>query len=509
MLIDPASTARSVTFSACQPGGHPAGFCEGCDVLRRSELIETENHLIVELPISRRPEQAFWSCLNFEHPVFLDSSMVDGRLGRHSVIGFDPFAVLRSRGGITEVKEGTRRRVFWGDPFAIMSDMLGRYKTERASLESAPAFLGGAVGYISYDAGRWLERLPVIAADDRGLPDIHLGFYDALAVFDLVVGASYAVAFKKPGESREDCFGRLKRLVEVLSGRVRRPLAGWSAEKARMRSSFTERDYMRAVERAKSHIEVGDIFQVNLSHRFTLPMDGEPYSLYFKLRETNPAPFSAFLGFGNVAVASSSPERFIKAECGLVETRPIKGTRPRSDSEDVDERLARELLASEKDSAEHVMIVDVERNDFGRVCVPGSVRVPELMRLESYATVHHLVSTIVGRLSPDKGQVDVLRASFPGGSITGAPKIRAMEIIEEIEPVRRGIYTGSVVYCGFDGYMDSSIVIRTFVASRSSSAYRWRLDFHVGGGIVADSDPKDEYQETLDKAQGLIAALEG
>ncbi len=442
-----------------------------------------------------------------EYPIFLDSSLADGRLGRHSVVGFAPFAVIRSRGGITELREGGRAKFFSGDPFAILADFLRRYEFERDCGDEIPAFLGGGIGYISYDAGRWLERLPGMSIDDRELPDLHLGFYDTLAVFDHAKGTCHAVAFKKPVEAGEGALHRLRRLAEFLEGWEEKPRPGFAAERGRMRSCFTERGYIQAVSKAKEYIREGDIFQVNLSQRFTLRLRGEPYALYYNLRKTNPAPFSAFLGFGEVAVASSSPERFLRARGGEVETRPIKGTRPRAAVAEEDERLARELLMSEKDSAEHVMIVDVERNDFGRVCVPGSVRVPELMSLESYATVHHLVSTVVGKLSPGMGLVDILRASFPGGSITGAPKIRAMEIIEEIEPVRRGIYTGSVVYCGFDGYMDSSIVIRTFVASRSGSAREWLLDFHVGGGIVADSDPKDEYQETLDKAKGLLAAL--
>ncbi|MCL5291901.1 MAG: aminodeoxychorismate synthase component I [Actinobacteria bacterium] len=470
-------------------------------------LVETENHLVVEFPVSREPADIFGNCLELESPIFLDSSLVDGRLGRYSVIGYSPFMIAYSHDGVTIVKTKTTSTRSIKNPFRVFGDLLKGFSCQRQIGDELPPYLGGGIGYISYDAGRLIERLPSIAMDDRRVPDFFFGFYDAFAVFDLVSNGAYLVAFVKPGEQREAARKRLEGLARTLSKKPVYRHRAIVARKNRLESTFTKAAYLKAVAKTKDYIKEGDIFQVNLSQRFTLPSYGNPYDLYYRLRQTNPAPFSAFLDFGEFSVASSSPERFIRATMNQVETRPIKGTRPRSASPDEDEALALELLSSEKDSAEHVMIVDVERNDFGRVCVPGSVKVTELMRLESYATVHHLVSTVVGRLSPGNGPAEVLEASFPGGSITGAPKIRAMERIEELEPVRRGIYTGSIVYCGFDGYMDSSIAIRTFVASRPRFSTEGPLDFHVGGGIVADSDPEAEYQETLDKAKGLMAAL--
>ena len=270
-------------------------------------------------------------------------------------------------------------------------------------------------------------------------------------------------------------------------------------------SNFTRGDYQAAVARVVEYIWAGDVFQVNLSQRFRaeLPADFDRFDFYRRLRAANPAPFAAYLGFGDVTIVSSSPERFVKIDGDAVETRPIKGTRPRGASADADAALAQELRESEKDLSENVMIVDLLRNDLSRVCRDHTVEVPELCALESYATVHHLVSTVTGRLEDGKGPVDLLRAAFPGGSITGAPKVRAMEIIAELEPTRRGPYCGAIGYIGFDGAMDTSIAIR-IVAFKDDAAV-----FQVGGGIVADSEPAAEYDETLDKARAMIDCFAG
>jgi para-aminobenzoate synthetase component 1 len=271
-----------------------------------------------------------------------------------------------------------------------------------------------------------------------------------------------------------------------------------------LRSSFTHRGYLDAVARVRDYIIAGDIFQANLSQRFEAPLEEDPWPFYRRLREVNPAPFAAYLEFDGVAIASASPERFLQVDPdGRVETRPIKGTRPRGVSPEHDAALSQALHDSAKDRAENLMIVDLLRNDLSRVCLPGSVKVPELFALEGYRTVHHLVSTVTGRLRPGKTATDLLAAAFPGGSITGAPKVRAMEIIAELEPSRRGIYCGSIGYLSLTGAADTSIVIRTIVAL-GGHAY-----FSAGGGIVVDSDPEQEYQETLHKARALITALAG
>ncbi len=268
-----------------------------------------------------------------------------------------------------------------------------------------------------------------------------------------------------------------------------------------LKSNFSREGYCRAVEKSLEYIAAGDIYQVNISQRFSAELKTGIWELYRRLRHLNPAPFASFLRFPEVSVLSSSPERFLLVEGNRVETRPIKGTRPRGDTAAEDSALKQELINSAKDRAELLMIVDLERNDLGRVCQTGSVKVPELFCLETYATVYHLVSTVTGTLPAGKNVLDLLPAVFPGGSITGAPKIRAMEIIEELEPVRRGIYTGSLGYLDFSGRADLNIVIRTFVIKNN------RVYFQVGGGIVADSQPELEYQETLDKARALLDAL--
>jgi para-aminobenzoate synthetase component 1 len=277
---------------------------------------------------------------------------------------------------------------------------------------------------------------------------------------------------------------------------------GWWDPRVELESSFTRESYLKAVERVREYIFAGDIFQANLSQRFETPLTEPAWALYRRLRERNPAPFAAFLDFPGVAVLSASPERFLRVDAGgSVETRPIKGTRPRGVGPEHDAALGQALAESPKDRAENLMIVDLMRNDLSRVCAPGSVRVAELFALEQYATVHHLVSTVVGQLAPGADALDLLRAAFPGGSITGAPKLRAMEIIAELEPSRRGVYCGSIGYWSVTGELDTSIAIRTAVARNG------RVYFNAGGGVVADSDPADEYQETLDKARGLIDAL--
>ena len=268
-----------------------------------------------------------------------------------------------------------------------------------------------------------------------------------------------------------------------------------------LRANFSHEQYLEAVEAGREYIAAGDTFQVNLSQRFEAELPIPPYELYRHLRHINPAPFAAYLNFDEVTILSASPERFLKVKGDLVETRPMKGTRPRGSSPAEDEALARELQNSLKDRAENVMIVDLERNDLGRVCRFGTVKVRELWTLEKYATVFQLTSTVEGKLRQDKGRIDLLKACFPGGSITGAPKVRAMEIIDELEPTRRSIYTGSIGYLSFGGEMDLSIVIRTILI-KDGKAY-----FQVGGGIVYDSDPEAEYQETLDKAKALFQAL--
>ncbi|HEY8257585.1 MAG TPA: aminodeoxychorismate synthase component I, partial [Gemmatimonadales bacterium] len=357
-----------------------------------------------------------------------------------------------------------------------------------------------------------------------------LGLYDWVIAWDHRLGTAWLVSTGIPEEGRDRGQRARERLAMVRDRLTRSAPAtgasgegGWplareprpgpapsypvmgieNAEDIGLRSTFTHRGYLDAVARVREYIIAGDIFQANLSQRFQAPAPVSPFDLYGKLRRRNPAPFAAYLGFGEVAVLSASPERFLSLdEKGRhVETRPIKGTRPRGLGPMHDAALGRALSESDKDRAENVMIVDLLRNDLSRVCRPGTVRVPELFALEQHPTVHHLVSTVVGELEPGADAVALLRAAFPGGSITGAPKVRAMEIIAELEPTRRGVYCGSVGYIATSGAMDTSIVIRTYVGLGG------QVYFQAGGGIVADSDPELEYRETLDKARALIEVL--
>lgn len=462
--------------------------------------------LVEEIYTPFTASQIFRTFKDYPCSCFLDSGMDPGRLGRYSFISSHPFLVLKSRGNEVLLLKEDGKEVRHGNPFDVVEELLSTY-----SLDSCPAdipFCGGAVGYFSYDLCHFIERLPATAIDDLQLPECYLAFYDAAIAVDHLSGKTYLIAtgfpeleerkrIKKAGET-------LKYLRSVLAnaGQVHEEATSGIVEKGTvLKSNFTHEEYLRAVAMAREYICAGDIFQVNLSQRFEADLNIPPYELYQRLRQINPAPFASYLNFDDVSIIGASPERFLKVSGDWVETRPVKGTRPRGKTEAEDKVLAQELLSSVKDRAENIMIVDLERNDIGRVCRYGTVRVTEAAILETFPSVFHLTSTVVGRLSPGKGRVDLLKATFPGGSITGAPKIRAMEIIDELEPTRRSVYTGSIGYLSFDGGMDLNIVIRTILV-KNGKAY-----FQVGGGIVYDSEPEAEYQETLDKGKALIQAL--
>lgn len=466
--------------------------------------------LIEELPGWLSPPEAFDRFYQERHAVFLDSGMDPQRLGRFSFIGVDPFLIMKSRGREISIitEEGEQR--FEGNPFDVLGSLLERCKV--GDFSAPVPFVGGAVGYLAYDLCHFIERLPTSAADDLQLPESYFGFYDAILAFDNLAKRCYVISTGFPELDRtrrlRRAQGRLEEMEYRLSCRysIQKPTedTGCGTKEGRelvLKSNFTTNGYIKAVQKVRDYIAAGDVFQVNLSQRFEAELTVHPYELYRRLREINPAPFASYLNFDEVTIVSASPERFLKVDGDWVETRPIKGTRPRGRTAEEDERLAKELLSSIKDRAENVMIVDLERNDLGRVCRYGTVRVTELAILETFPTVFHLTSTVVGRLRPDKTRIDLLKASFPGGSITGAPKVRAMEIIDELEPTRRSVYTGSIGYLSFGDNMDLNIVIRTILV-KGNRAY-----FQVGGGIVYDSEPEAEYQETLDKARALVQAL--
>jgi para-aminobenzoate synthetase component 1 len=435
---------------------------------------------------------------------FLDSGMDAGKLGRYSFMGSDPFLVLRSRGdSVTLIRDG-KEEVRRGNPFDVLGELLKTYELD--SNAAGVPFTGGGVGYFSYDLCHFIERLPSRAADDLQLPECYLAFYDAVAAFDHLENRVYIVSTGFPEFDEEKRLRRAAERLREMRSQVlfAAPPAAVSPPPIRgaaLRANFTHEGYLEAVARAREFICAGDIFQVNLSQRFATDLSVPPYELYKKLRQLNPAPFANYFNFDGVSIVGASPERFLKLCGDRVETRPIKGTKPRGRTPAEDKALADSLLKSVKDRAENTMIVDLERNDIGRVCRYGTVRVTEHAILETYPTVFHLTSTVVGQLREDKDRIDLLKATFPGGSITGAPKVRAMEIIDELEPTRRSVYTGSLGYLSFGGDLDLNIVIRTIII-KDNKAY-----FQVGGAIVYDSEPESEYIETLDKGRALMKAL--
>ncbi|MDO8288203.1 MAG: aminodeoxychorismate synthase component I [Parvibaculum sp.] len=451
------------------------------------------------------PHQLFEAFAHEPFALFLDSATAapgaDAAIhGRWSFIALDPFETLTLTSQAND------------NPFVILADKLKQYALP-ASDSDLPPFTGGAAGFFGYDLAHHLEKLPPARApyarDDQDLPQLTLGFYDTVLAFDMVARRALLISNGLPESDPAARAHRAKIHAVALRKRITeaRPANKIpAAPKPRaVTSNFTRPAYEQAVTRIINYIRAGDIFQANLTQRFEahLQDDETPYELYLRLRAASPAPFSAFFNFGTGALLSSSPERFLMCRNGEVETKPIKGTRPRGATPQEDKRLASDLLASTKDRAENVMIVDLLRNDLSRSCANHTVKVEKLCALESFANVHHLVSTVHGELKPATTHLDLLTRAFPGGSITGAPKLRAMEIIAELEPTTRGPYCGSIGYLGFDGTMDTSIAIRTMIVKGN------RITFQAGGGIVADSDPVAEYEESLTKAKSMLQILGG
>lgn len=417
--------------------------------------------------------------------VYFDSARLGDKQGRYSYIAFDPFQIIYSFNQIKEV--------------------LQRYHLE--TIPGLPPFQGGLAGYLSYDLGREFEEFPETAQDDCGYPVLELGLFDIVLSFDHIAKKAWIISAGFPEldavKRKQRAISRMQECLAYLAVEEDYQQATSTISSDTIKSNFSDSAYQQTVAKVVEFIREGDIFEANLSQRFSavLPDKFDSLALYKRLRLLNPAPFAAYIKLTDTEILSSSPERFLKLDDRKVETRPIKGTIKRSIDPDQDKMLAQQLLHSEKDRAENTMIVDLMRNDLSRVCKPDSVRVPQHCGLESFEMVHHLVSVVEGELEDDYDAVDLLRATFPGGSITGAPKIRAMEIIEELEPTRRGPYCGSVAYMGFNGAMDSSILIRTYVIKDGI------ISFQGGGAIVLDSEPLAEYQETLVKINKLHEIL--
>jgi para-aminobenzoate synthetase component 1 len=441
-------------------------------------------------------------------PAILESGRGFGDAGRWSVYAAHPRLVFEA----TDTRWSITTEAGWvesgeGDPLGVFAGLIRRYElanpADQPDPEQAP-FQGGLIGFIGYDLAPRLERLPRRAPRDSRLPDIRMALYDTALVHDANTGLVQLLAWDLTDEGPVAADRRCRRWTRAIERGLRAPerAVPGPVKGPSLCSSFTREAYVGTIRRVLEYIAAGDVFQVNLSQRFSALGAFDPVDVYLRLRDRSPAPFSAFLRYGELAVVSASPEWFYQTRGDRIVTRPIKGTRPRGRSAEDDARLAAELAASAKDRAELTMIVDLERNDLGRVCRYGSVVVKDALRVESFAQVHHLVATVEGRLRPDVDAVDIVRAVFPGGSITGAPKIRAMEIIDELEPNRRSLYTGAIGYLSRGGTSAFNIAIRTILIEGDRASYQ------VGGGIVADSDPEAEYEETLAKGRALRAVLE-
>jgi anthranilate synthase component I len=456
------------------------------------------------------PVSAFLRLASDEPQSFLLESVEGGeKVGRYTFIGIRPYRTILARGSSIVIEERGKRRSLEGDVFALLKEMLAGQTPAR--IPGLPPFTSGAVGFFAYDTVRQLERLPERAVDDLGVPDACLMFFDQVLAFDhvrkqIVLVVTADLGRQKPAAAYADAKQRLGRLEKLMARAIPKPSRSKPRGKLAVVSHTKKNDFLASVAKIKEYIAAGDIFQAVLSQRFELKPGVDPFSVYRALRIVNPSPYLYFLRFEldkkPAFLVGSSPELLVRVQQRHVEYRPIAGTRPRSADEAEDMRIEQELLANEKERAEHVMLVDLGRNDIGRVCEYGSVKVKNLMYVERYSHVMHLVTALEGKLKEGLSAVDAFCACFPAGTLSGAPKIRAMEIIEELEPTRRGTYGGSVFYADFSGNFDSCIAIRSMLM-KGDQGY-----IQAGGGIVADSVPEDEYQESVNKAKAVVRAVE-
>ncbi len=456
------------------------------------------------------PVSAFRKLVQGNHAALLESMEGGETWGRYSMIGLDPSLVFESRGRqvtLTRFGRGGQNgtETFEEDrPLRALDRLLAEHRT--ASFPGLPRLAGGAVGFASYDLVRRFERLPEIASDDLGLPETRYVFFETMVLFDHQFHTVKVIVNGRHEGRPEEAWRRAVHRIEAITSRLAGPDVAPPGAPARRVPEFvstvSRERFLSSVRAAKEYIRSGDIVQVVLAHRLEAQVEADPFDVYRALRVINPSPYLFFLRMDDLTLVGSSPEALVRREGARVETRPIAGTRPRGDGELADALLEAELLASEKERAEHLMLVDLGRNDIGRISAFGSVRTTEFMKVERYSHVMHLVSHVTGELRDETQNADVLEACFPAGTVSGAPKIRAMEIIEELEPVRRGVYAGAVGYMDFHGNMDACIAIRTLLF-RGGKAY-----LGVGAGIVADSDPEAEYEETIRKGSALMRACE-
>ncbi len=500
---------------------------QGCSPSRREFLDTVKTGRIppvyAEIPF-RSPHETY-ECTASTNSILLESVKGPAKIARYSFIGTDPCLVFKIKNGVADIETSCKKSLLTRKPITVLKALMDKYP--QAPHAFLPPFQGGMAGMMSYDFVHYFEKLPASTVDDLRLPDAHFFMMDRIIAFDHAAKLSWVIVC--PGlrhimhsdcpltlsdwsamydEAEDYLRDILKKLLSPIrpvgnaivrsSGSSSRP-----CNKCEVHHEMTKKDYTEIVKRVKAYIAAGDIFQANLSQRVSAGiMRKNPWDLYRTLRAVNPSPFAAFIDYGDYQIVSSSPERLLRVTGSMVETRPIAGTRPRGRDTNEDALMREELLLNEKERAEHIMLIDLERNDLGRVSSYGTVRVDEFMFTEEYSHVIHIVSNITGNLANGKNCFDAVRATFPGGTITGVPKVRCMEIIDELEPLRRGPYTGSAGYLSFSGALDFNIIIRTFII-KNNTAY-----VHAGAGIVADSDPDREYGETLNKAEALVKTLE-
>jgi anthranilate synthase component I len=480
-------------------------FATFASLAARGNLIPVYREIMADLDT---PVSAFRKIDDGRYSFLLESIEGGEKWARYTFLGSSPAEVVRSRGNTVELltQDGMVRRMETSDPLAFVRDYLKRF--EPVVITGIPRFFGGAVGYLGYDMVRHFEDLPTARPAVIGAYDSYFVITDTIVIFDNVRQKIKVVsnAHLDEGKTPEAAYGEATAKIDAIIGKLKAPLPVQegvpAAKKVEFASNMTRAEFEAAVVRAKEYVKAGDIIQVVLSQRFSGELTVDPLDIYRVLRTLNPSPYMFFLRLGDTLVVGASPEVMVRKEGRRAELRPIAGTRPRGASAEEDEQLERELLEDPKERAEHVMLVDLGRNDLGRVCRTGTVRVSELMVVERYSHVMHIVSNVQGELAEGRDAFDVVRATFPAGTLSGAPKVRAMEIIDELEPLRREIYGGAVGYFSFSGNMDMAIAIRTLVVKDGM------VHLQAGAGIVADSDPAAEYQETVNKAMAVVKAIE-
>jgi len=471
---------------------------------KEGNLIPVSAEIMADL---ETPVSAFLKLGGGPYSFLLESVDGGGGSGRYSFLGTGPRTVFRAKGRRAEfLRDGAWDGHDTGDPLALLQDELARYRV--VPDERLPPFAGGAVGYLAYDAVRWFERLPAKLKDDLNLPDACFMLTDTMLAFDRYTNKITIMALAHVDGKPDAAYTKAVLAIQSVIEALKRPLPQdavaylGGAESRGFKSKVSQPRFHRMVEAAKEHIRAGDILQTVLSLRFEAPLYADSFAVYRSLRVLNPSPYMFYLNFGDFALVGASPELMVKKVGNEATVRPIAGTRPRGATPEEDRHLERELRADEKERAEHVMLVDLGRNDLGRVCLPGTVKVADYMNVDRYSHVMHLVSTVTGQLKPETTAFDLVRATFPAGTVSGAPKIRAMEIIEQLEPHRRGPYAGMVGYFDYSGNFDSAITIRTVLAKEG------RAYIQTGAGIVADSVAEREYQECKHKARALVRAVE-